>query len=502
MKKSVFLLVAVTALVLSGCQIGPNSTSEGEISSSLTEDSNSSETDVKSSSQSGKSTGSSHSIGHSSSNSKSNSSSSGSSSQTPAGDHVDNDYFSIYVPEDTSMLTSNCKKYIDDMRAQEKTLPNKYKYHDLYGTSGVNIDEGSKADNQRQYLDTGSVNGQNRTVSGSIPDRSDKSMGVQIDFVPSASLKNKTYTVSYSVNQDMSNAITKSTTNNSFILRNLLVNQKYYVSVSAEGHSSEIISFTTGDYPRWILARSLEGKEGGRGIYNVRDMGGYMTESGRRVKQGLVYRGGEITKMTSSGHYDTITEVAKSAFRDDMGMVGGIELDLRGTGDITDNYNACGFAKNGDIEYVRKELKSYEQTFTRTRSLVAPIFELFKNANNKPVYYHCHGGADRTGTIGFLLNGLLGVSYTDLVIDFELTSYSSINNEHIRCHIKGYQHSYDRWPALIDQLKSDTTGGYSWNDNALLKDNIYNFLNKACSVPTGTLDTIRNIMLEPAEQNK
>ena len=420
----------------------------------------------------------------------------------PTGDGLENDNFIIYTPDDTTMLTKNCKKYIDDMRAQEKTLPDKYKYHDLYGSNGVNIDEGSKADSQRQYLDTGTVNGKNQTVNGSIPDRSDKSMGVEIAFTPSDSLKNKTYTISYSTNQDMSGAITKTTTSNSYVLRNLFVNQKYYVKVSAEGKSSEILSFTTGDYPRWILARSLEGAEDGRGIYNVRDMGGYMTYSGQRVKQGLVYRGGEITTMTSSGHYNTITEVARTAFREDMGMVGGIELDLRGTGDITDNYNACAFAKNGDIGFQRYAIKSYEQTFTQTRSYVAPIFELLKNANNKPVYYHCHGGADRTGTIGFLLNGLLGVSYTDLVIDFELTSYSSINNEHIRCHIPGYQHSYDRWPKLIQQLQEDTTGGYAWDGNALLKDNIYNFLSKACSVPTTTLDTIRSIMLEPAQQNK
>ena len=112
------------------------------------------------------------------------------------------------------------------------------------------------------------------------------------------------------------------------------------------------------------------------------------------------------------------------------------------------------------------------------------------------VYYHCFGGADRTGTVGFLLNGLLGVSYTDLVIDFELTSYSSINNEHIRNHKPGHEHQYDRWPALINQLKTDTTGGYAWDNNAALAENIENFLVKACSVPQATIDTIRNIMLE------
>ena len=179
-----------------------------------------------------------------------------------------------------------------------------------------------------------------------------------------------------------------------------------------------------------------------------------------------------------------------------MGMVGGIELDLRGTGDISDGYKACGFAEDGDIEYQMHAIKSYEQTFTNTRSEVAPIFEILKNADKKPVYYHCFGGADRTGTVGFLLNGLLGVSYTDLVIDFELTSYSSINNEHIRNHIQGHQHQYDRWPALINQIQTDTTGGYAYDATAPLADNIENFLVKACSVPQATIDTIRDIMLE------
>ena len=40
------------------------------------------------------------------------------------------------------------------------------------------------------------------------------------------------------------------------------------------------------------------------------------------------------------------------------------------------------------------------------------------------MYFHCHGGSDRTGTLAFLLEGLLGVSESDLSKDFELTYYS------------------------------------------------------------------------------
>ena len=321
-------------------------------------------------------------------------------------------------------------------------------------------------------------------------------MGVELKFEVKEGHEADKYKVLVADNKNFENAKELETAGNAVTVRNLFVNTEYYWKVVAGEEESDVATFETEDYPRWILARSLDGEEGGRGIYNVRDNGGYMTSSGKRVKQGLVFRGGEITTMTSSGHYNTITEVAKKAFREDMGMVGGIELDLRGNSDIGDGYKACGFAEDGDIDYVMHAIKSYEQTFTQTRSEVAPIFEILKNADKKPVYYHCFGGADRTGTIGFLLNGVLGVSYTDLVIDFELTSYSSINNEHIRSHIQGHQHSYDRWPALINQIKNDTTGGYKYDADASLEDNIENFLVKACSVPQSTIDTIRDIMLE------
>ena len=390
-------------------------------------------------------------------------------------------------PENTSMLSDNCKAYIDDVRASIDSGTDPYKYHEI----ALNIEDSAKG-----YLDTGDVNGQNRTVNGSIPDRSDKNLGVELKFEVEPEAEADSYKVLVSDDETFKDYKEIETTGSSVNINNLLVNKEYYWKVVAGDEESEVGTFTTGDYPRWMTCRSLTGEEDGRGIYNVRDLGGYMTYSGQRVRQGLVYRGGEITTMSSSGHYNTITEVAKKAFREDMGMVGGIELDLRGTSDISDGYKACAFAENGDIDYVVHAIKSYEQTFTQTRSEVAPIFELLKNADNKPVYFHCFGGADRTGTIGFLLNGLLGVSYEDLVIDFELTSYSSINNEHIRNHLDGHQHQYDRWPALITQIKTDTTGGYAWDDNALLMDNIENFLVKACSVPQATIDTIRDIMLE------
>ena len=385
----------------------------------------------------------------------------------------------LIAPEDTSMVSEKVKAYVDAMREQEKSLADPYKYDDLFGENGITVEN---------FLDEGDVAGQNRTVSGSIPDRSDKSMGVNLSYTLSEELEAsdpKTIKIVVSKNSDLSDAKEIYTTLRTVNVNNLFVNTEYYWQVQVGSVYSEIGTFKTGDYPRWITARPM---------YNVRDNGGYMTVSGKRVKQGLVYRGGEITNRTWQEHLLTNAESSKKAFREVMNI--GVELDLRGPSDIGDGYNACAFAENEDIDYVQLAIKSYEQTFTQTRSNVAPIFEILKDADKKPVYYHCYGGADRTGTIGFLLNGLLGVSYTDLVIDFELTSYSSINNEHIRNHIPGHQHQYDRWPKLIEQLQTDTTGGYAYDASLPLHENIENFLVKACSVPQETINTIRSIMLE------
>ncbi len=42
----------------------------------------------------------------------------------------------------------------------------------------------------------------------------------------------------------------------------------------------------------------------------------------------------------------------------------------------------------------------------------------------KPVFFHCIFGADRTGTLAFLMEALLGVGENQLAIDYELTSFS------------------------------------------------------------------------------
>ena len=509
MRKHFLLLSAVIALALSGCNnaISSNDVPSKEESSNtpVSENISAKESENKQSSKEDSSP-------------EQSSSEEQTSTSAPKSEDASNDNFKLLAPNDLSSMSSNCKKYVDDMRAQQKRLLAEkgadadYYLNDLYGTSGVDITKGitagSNKNNQGGYWDGVTQNDYLDDIKAEWEkgEKSDENKGIEIEFEPSNSLKNQEYTILYGVNADLSDAKEIKTNDTSIRIKNLLVNQKYYYQVKAGSSSSPIANFTTGDYPRWIDARPM---------FNVRDHGGYMTSSGQRIKQGMVFRGGEITpavgwksgqqytgdpggRYTDSngrmqdGHITTQTDASKKVFREEMNMVGGLEIDLRSSGE-RNNYNACGFANNGDISYKLLSISSYDNGMKNNTSLIKQCFEAFAQADTKPVYYHCYGGADRTGTIGFLLGALLGMSYTDLVIDFELTSYSSNPSRNYRSHLR--EGPYNYWPELVDYLKN-TLG---WNSSKTIKQGAEEYLKSKCSVSQSTIDTIRNIMLEPAE---
>ena len=431
---------------------------------------------------------------------------------------IEGENFSLIISGDNSMMSSNCKKYVDDMRAQQKKLIQEkgadadYYLNDLYGTAGVDLTKGvlpssnNYQDNTGGYRDGTTENNYLDPVGADYTkgEKSDENKGIEISFVPSESLKNKEYTISYGLKADLSDAKSVNTSNTTVRIKNLLVNQKYYFKVSADGKDSDISDFTTGDYPRWIDARPM---------FNVRDHGGYMTSSGQRIKQGMVYRGGEINSKTGwygsqrytddtgntqarDGHIVTQTDASKKAFREDMGMVNGLEIDLRSSGE-TNGYpatsGACNFAENKDISYKMLSISSYHKGMQQNTSQIKQVFEAFAQADQHPVYYHCYGGADRTGVVGFMLGALLGMSYTDLVIDFELTSYSSNPSRNYRSHLRNGP--WNEWPGMVTYLKNDL----GWGTTKTIKQGMEEYLKTKCNVSQTTIDTIRNIMLEPAE---
>ena len=165
------------------------------------------------------------------------------------------------------------------------------------------------------------------------------------------------------------------------------------------------------------------------GIYNVRDVGGYMTASGVRTRQGLVYRG-SILDNCAAGVYDTTLRLSDDGvhtFTDVLGIRH--DLDIRET-KYGQYYASIGAHPMGeDLLYSNFQCGAYGGVFSQSSTGITALgraLRMLADENNYPLYFHCSGGADRTGTMSFVLNALCGVSYEDCIIDYEYTTFSSV----------------------------------------------------------------------------
>lgn len=244
--------------------------------------------------------------------------------------------------------------------------------------------------------------------------------------------------VEYSESEDFADSVFEDVVvgDNECVLYNLKKATTYYLRVvivaDGEEKTSDPILFGVRDLGPRVMKID--------GIHNVRDLGGYVTPEGRTV-QGIIYRGGALSPES---YYPNVglTDAGKAYMKDTLKIK--TDFDLRNaaqnnglttsplTGATLEYYNADGY----DTGIANKE------TYRK-------IFAALSDENRYPVYLHCTGGADRTGTVSFLLNALLGVSETDLVKDYEYTSFSIYGER----NSKGGEPAY-RFAELVAAIKA------------------------------------------------
>lgn len=186
-------------------------------------------------------------------------------------------------------------------------------------------------------------------------------------------------------------------------------------------------------------------------VWNVRDLGGWACTGGR-VKYGKIFRG---------GHFGSITDADKATLVEWLGIA--TDIDLRNnseTGGITTS------PLGGSVEYFHQSLDFYANAVStsaasaRTVSVVKKVMSCV--ATNKPCYFHCMSGADRTGTIAYLLLSLLGVSQSDKDKEYELTAFSD-EADGKRLRSTNYNVTNGNgWYPLIKYFRDTYTGE---NDN-------------------------------------
>lgn len=324
----------------------------------------------------------------------------------------------------------------------------------------------------------------------------------------------KTYDVMFSTSETMENPYVVEVAGNALSIGDCTflkpgINYYWKVignNVEGVGEFSETRSFTIKDETVRIVEID--------GVDNVRDIGGFKTLDGKTVKYGMLYRGGRLNpNPTTEKTY--LTKEGIRIMSEELGIRS--EIDLRSTGD-NDGQTTCAFDSNGNYKMwpivgYGQILPGYSKTFndlkrgsdSESLASLKHIFEFLANEENYPVYFHCNYGADRTGTLAFLINGLLGVGYEDLVKDFELTSLSPSENRW-RSDI-AYDMEKGTYEFTEDGvMQSDANNFVAFGDfyDSLMKEYgdgtdlagaIEKYLIQGCGIKKATLDSVKGIML-------
>ena len=149
---------------------------------------------------------------------------------------------------------------------------------------------------------------------------------------------------------------------------------------------------------------------------NVRDLGGWKADGGH-IAYGKLYRGAALSRRR-------MTDEARRIFLEDLGI--GLDLDLRG---IKESEANVGQVVEG-ADYLKFPVeKNLGRGTGNTQELYQEAIRTIIRylGEGKPVYFHCAGGADRTGTLAFLIEALVGVSESDLSKDYEITTFAGPN---------------------------------------------------------------------------
>ncbi len=263
------------------------------------------------------------------------------------------------------------------------------------------------------------------------------------------------------------------TDDNRIAIYNLIPNKTYYYKVYGLYVNSSGVLLKEGSFTTTADKTRMLNIDG---IQNVRDIGGYTGLDKKKVKYGLLFRGSAMDEDYARNL--CITDKGKEELCERIG--------IRTDYDLRSEKNESALGEGITYFKVDTSYGSYADIFTNSvqKANFKTILEniVKQLSENLPIYIHCQGGCDRTGTLVFQLLGLLGVSESNLAKEYELSSLSSIGYGRFRNST-----SYN-YKGMVEALKA-----YS---GSTITEKFYNFAVTGCGIAADTITAFRNLMLE------
>ena len=301
------------------------------------------------------------------------------------------------------------------------------------------------------------------------PEKSDNFAPQRVDLVWDVSVHTRNYTVRVATDELLKNVQSYKTTQTTLTLKNLLVATQYFWQVettfNGETIVSDVYSFKTSATRRTIEVE---------GVSNTRDLGGLMTSSGVRMKQGMVYRGASLNNVTVDG---------SAVMRKDLKIK--TVLDLRSP--TTETGGAKVSPLGQSINYINVDATNvyYQNIFSKTSVIKAEI-KVFTQPKNYPIYFHCAVGRDRTGSLAYLLSALCGVDEIELYKDYEMTFFSDSGCSDV--------HNSDRLNDLVTSFHAMNTYMKENFEGKTLQEKTENYL-LSIGITAEEIATIRQMLL-------
>ncbi|MEJ2729648.1 MAG: tyrosine-protein phosphatase [Deltaproteobacteria bacterium] len=196
-----------------------------------------------------------------------------------------------------------------------------------------------------------------------------------------------------------------------------------------------------------------------QGAVNFRDLGGYETVAGRRVRWGKVFRSDHLSRLTDRDvgflkymkincvcDFRTSTEARRRPDRfPGDGSAEQVHLPIDNLKfDPTDLFQKL---KRGETSWLTKEflIEGYILNIEKFAPVWGEVFKRLSKPDCLPLVFHCTGGKDRAGTCTALILLALGVPEKTVIYDYGLS------NIYIRDVVNGIYAKFDA--AGIDREK-------------------------------------------------
>lgn len=229
----------------------------------------------------------------------------------------------------------------------------------------------------------------------------------------------------------------------------------------ADGHvlvSSVSQFFTDEKMPRLMYIE---------GVGNVRDLGGSEALQGARVRQGMIFRSRALVENSPDFVADNqtpskpITQFARgktaivpaAANYASNVLNWKTEIDLRSDGELGNLKKSVVPGAQFLSIYIPEYNAIFSEKFSPTQQAMARAFRVFCKKENYPIVFHGAQGADRTGTLAFILNGLLGVPVDTLQKDWELTALPHLRHQDFFSLLAGFDAYGDKETPLYIKIE-------------------------------------------------